>query len=742
MRSQTGCFTVLCIICCLLLSTRSSATHVFGGELLYTYISGNDYKITLTIYGDCGAPSGTTFNSLYSAKPKIFIYNNTMVTDTVRLQPESLGVEVSPVCPRQLSQTTCNGGHLVGVKRFIYSKVVTLSGPSANWRFIFPGDMGVESGAGRSNNISNIYDPGSSIMQLEATLNNTLAANSSPAYSTIPTPFYCININAEYNQGAIDADGDSLAFSLVPGISAVSATNPLLNPEVSYIAPYSAESPLDAGAFSFNALNGQMSFTPGNIQDGLVVNRVTEYRNGVIVGTSEREMTFIISNDCDGIPPSVDITGLSGGVIGEDKVINVCVGTPRLSFGYLFTNPDADSSLITYSSLPAGATLSVANNNTPAPGISFSWNTDTAHVGIYTFLLTIKNNHCPISNTQTIACTINVAPQPEVGATLISPTQCVHKAAMQYDLAGGFLPRSLIILQGTNIMGSYTSDYPALIDSLPAGDYKAVVSSNDLCLTEYNFSVPDGGVLPLASITTAFCLGDAQRPLYVQPAGNTATITWFDGNDILPGPPVPSTAAEGTYTWHVIEQYKVCTSAKVAMNAIVHPLPDAVITSIPDHICYGDTINLSASGGISYLWSSPDEMTIYNNNGQQYIRLINPMRITVAVTDEYNCTDTARIQYGNIQPCCDFFYPTAFTPNGDGLNDGFHVSTFGNMMNYRLAVYDRWGQLMFLTFDPKQKWDGRHNGALCEMGTYFYYFRAMCLTGRAEEHKGDVTLIR
>ena len=64
------------------------------------------------------------------------------------------------------------------------------------------------------------------------------------------------------------------------------------------------------------------------------------------------------------------------------------------------------------------------------------------------------------------------------------------------------------------------------------------------------------------------------------------------------------------------------------------------------------------------------------------------------------------------------------------------------MARYQLYIYDRWGNKVFYTDDPKQYWDGTYLGIPCDMDTYYYYFNGQCLTGRGEQHKGDVTLIR
>src|SRR6185437_8348496 len=87
----------------------SYASHMFGGDLYYAWVSGTTYKITLVIYGDC---SGSAFPTLTSSIAEIVVTNGTTVSDTLEmhLQNPSSGVEVTPVCPKQAAQTACHGG--------------------------------------------------------------------------------------------------------------------------------------------------------------------------------------------------------------------------------------------------------------------------------------------------------------------------------------------------------------------------------------------------------------------------------------------------------------------------------------------------------------------------------------------------------------------------------------------------------------------------------------------------------
>lgn len=156
----------LLLVFAILCNVQVFATHIFGGELLYTNISGNTYKITLTLYGDCAS---SVFSGLYTSSPQINIYDGSSLVQTVSLVFDTnSGNEVSPVCAAELKNTSCNGGTLPGVKQFFYTDTITLPHTSANWDFVFTGSLGPSANAGRSSNITNINNPGASLMYLFA----------------------------------------------------------------------------------------------------------------------------------------------------------------------------------------------------------------------------------------------------------------------------------------------------------------------------------------------------------------------------------------------------------------------------------------------------------------------------------------------------------------------------------------------------------------------------------------------
>ncbi len=88
-----------------------------------------------------------------------------------------------------------------------------------------------------------------------------------------------------------------------------------------------------------------------------------------------------------------------------------------------------------------------------------------------------------------------------------------------------------------------------------------------------------------------------------------------------------------------------------------------------------------------------------------------------------------------------FYFPTAFTPNGDGLNEVFKPATFYEGA-YDLRIYDRWGALVFQSNDPQAHWDGSVFGGPGEASAYNYVLFYEGCVREKEIISGTVLLVR
>jgi gliding motility-associated-like protein len=93
-----------------------------------------------------------------------------------------------------------------------------------------------------------------------------------------------------------------------------------------------------------------------------------------------------------------------------------------------------------------------------------------------------------------------------------------------------------------------------------------------------------------------------------------------------------------------------------------------------------------------------------------------------------------------VTPYMSIYIPNSFTPNGDGLNDTFGV--YGEAIkDFRIQVFNRWGQLIFESSDVTQRWNGVFDGQQVPQGSYVYRVVASGVTGKTTTKDGTVNVI-
>ncbi|AKD58809.1 hypothetical protein SD10_26490 [Spirosoma radiotolerans] len=157
-------------------------------------------------------------------------------------------------------------------------------------------------------------------------------------------------------------------------------------------------------------------------------------------------------------------------------------------------------------------------------------------------------------------------------------------------------------------------------------------------------------------------------------------------------------------------------------------------------LCEGDqgTTILSANGatGLKYLWVTRSDTT-------KTITVQRAGDYPIQVTDPLGCTATGVARVLNLcEPRVNV--PDAFTPNGDGTNDLLQVFT-AYITDYEFRIYNRWGEVIFASNNPEQKWDGTYRGSIYPAMIYPYVvvFKSQYFPERERVVKrGSVLLIR
>ena len=200
-----------------------------------------------------------------------------------------------------------------------------------------------------------------------------------------------------------------------------------------------------------------------------------------------------------------------------------------------------------------------------------------------------------------------------------------------------------------------------------------------------------------------------------------------------------TTSASGTYT---VTAYNSSCDRAGTIDIAINPLP--VLTNITPSqtVVFGTAVQLYASGATYYTWSPNDGSLSNANINTPIARPISTTTYIVTGMNQWGCIDTAAVTI-TVNYTDSVMIPTAFTPNGDGLNDIFRISNIKDSRLVSFTVYNRWGEEVYNNqWNIKQGWDGNYKGQSAEMGVYYYLIMVAKANGENVTYKGEMTLIR
>jgi gliding motility-associated-like protein len=258
----------------------------------------------------------------------------------------------------------------------------------------------------------------------------------------------------------------------------------------------------------------------------------------------------------------------------------------------------------------------------------------------------------------------------------------------------------------------------------------------------YSFTAPNGCKNTSEQFTTVFqqptvtvlgpaaiCAGNSTM-LYASGNGTFSWSTGQTGDSILVHP-----TATTTYSVTVTN---ICGSASNAYILGVNALP-VVDISRDTLIQTGTSAELSASGGGTYTWAPPSELSCPSCSSTK----ATPPQTTiycVLVKDNNGCSKTACVTV-NVEDLCLIYVPNAFTPGRGGVNSMECV--MGHcIQSMTFEIFDRWGEKVFESNEPSVCWDGTYKGELLSSAVFVYRVDAVMTNGAHIKKKGNISLIR
>jgi gliding motility-associated-like protein len=302
--------------------------------------------------------------------------------------------------------------------------------------------------------------------------------------------------------------------------------------------------------------------------------------------------------------------------------------------------------------------------------------------------------------------------------------------------------------------------------------------------TGLSISITEAGVYTVTATNPAGCIGQSE-PVIIEEAeltespeifvdgpttlcpGETSilftnaneNIQWFRDGWAIAGATAPEMAVSlpGFYQVQFRQDDGIHIFSDVQEIQLT-TLPYFSIDEAPISAATDEPISFSASGeaGLGYEWtfSGPVSYVLDGTTFSHSFQEAGYYDLAVVATSDFGCMDTLYIDdYVNITSpenmqdnpnnptanpvdtiqLMDHFIPTAFSPNGDGLNDVFRP--IGDVWDgYGIQVYDQWGKMLFEGFLPESGWDGSSGGLETPAGTYVY----MLIPGNADSARADV----
>jgi gliding motility-associated-like protein len=363
-------------------------------------------------------------------------------------------------------------------------------------------------------------------------------------------------------------------------------------------------------------------------------------------------------------------------------------------------------------------------------------------------------NNCPATQNVTLVDPPQVTINPITGLDTI----CYNSTTNLYNVSSVFPGLNYV---WTNGIGNITSGQGTNQINLNVSGVNGGLYNNALSVIGVNqvgcqslpqtFNIVVLNILPVITQVGPFCEYDNCINLNATPAGGN-----FSGMNVWNGQYCPDNGFIGldqvdyTYTqsgcW-----FDTSIFVQVYPRPLITPVVNGVVGENDEYheICQGDTITdifdaVSVSGGYNE-WYSFGDTTIgqtlsitWDQDGIfqfQVVRWDNG-----CVSNPQNFVVTLELCPNEI-----FYIPNAFTPDGDERNNTFKpIITSGvDLFNYSFYIYNRWGQVIWESYNPNIGWDGTFNTIMCQDGVYTWKLKFKSpKTDEIKEFIGSLTFIR
>jgi gliding motility-associated-like protein len=630
-------FSITCAL--VVLCLKSMGSHIVGGDIHYDIQADGTYAVTLTLFRDCSS------NTEYDDPASIGVFNSD--GDLVYNLEIPLSTAIVSDVPANTYNACFTAPTNLCVEQAIYSGIIPLQNIPGGYTITYQrccrnfSIVNVPTGTDVGITLTTEI-PGTEVAQL----------NSNPSFINYPPIAICLNQPFTFNHSATDLDGDSLVYEFCTPLN-TNVNGNYINPpgappypNLLYNGGYSYTYPLDASpAFTINPQTGWINGTPNMLGQFVVGICVSEYRNGVLINTTNRDFQFnitvcdpadspAIASQSDPCPGSeVVFTNLSATGLtyfwdfGVTGIYSDTSNTYNASYNYV-TPGYYNISLVLNPGLPCADTTTSIYYSSPAliPTI-VDWNYDCSNSESYysfdgsggttpqaTYLWNFGSNATPLTSSSADPQNIFLGPAGSVDVSLtVTQEGCSETTTQTIDVPAQ--PNASIEPQ-TTFCDGYIYQFNNL--SLNATNYSWDFGAPGLLdvstVVNPGYTFPDTGTYMVRLIVTApnLCPDTTYSPMdiygkltpYFDPqAGQCFEENTF--NFFAQG----ATTNVATYEWSFGSNASIQTSIQQQVNNIEYGQPGGfeVTLTIAENDClksYSDSIFVYPNPQLSALVDS------------------------------------------------------------------------------------------------------------------------------------------